>query len=134
MIGAGLLRVGGCALVLSAAALLAACAYSASDADRDYLRAFCEAVDRFSDSLASSDPDTALDEFEAALETIDPSPRMAEFHVDFLAFVRDALADPAELAAGQVPSPDPETRAALASIETEIDECWRADYFEPAPP
>ncbi len=116
------------------AAVVASCAYSANDADRAYLRAFCLAVDGFSDSLAAGDPGAALAEFAEELEAIDPSQRLEGFHRDFVAFVREALAAPARPVRGQPPHPDAETRAALASIENEIAECWNAAYFEAAAP
>lgn len=120
--------LGGLLLLFSLA--VGACGYAADDADRDYLKAFCGAIDDFSDALVTGEVTTALDSLGAELRAIDPPASLDEFHSAFIEYVREVSSDSASLATSKAPKPGTEVRVALTAFESDIDECWDPSYFD----
>lgn len=129
-------RVAIVALVLVAAApWLVACEGEPSAAERAYLASFCEALDDFSDRVVvTSSPSPlagAFDALVADLEAMVPPPSLHDFHAAFAGYVREAAAQPGEVASREVPRPPSDVRSRLASIEHEVPGCRAPTPFDP---
>jgi len=113
------------------------CTDEATPEERDYLAAFCGALDGFSDRLAAADTETAI---AAAIEglfddldSLAAPTSLQGFHESFVAYVGAVAASPERLVNEPVPTPPADVRDRLKTVEREIDACDRASPFETAP-
>lgn len=104
--------------------------------DEEYLAVLCAGAESFSDALiAQSTPDglrAAIQAYIDALEAVTPPRDVSKWHVDYIAFLKDAESQPSLMVSGNPPIPAEPARSRLAQKESDVAECEDPLFFSPA--
>jgi hypothetical protein len=101
--------------------------------DEDYLRAVCVGTSNFSNALlskTSADEITAVvREFADEMKALNPPADLADYNVQFVAYLEAALEEPTSLVTTAPPEPPADARRRLAALEPAIPECKDPTFF-----
>ncbi len=101
--------------------------------DEEYLTMLCGGSQRFAAALiAQSSPEqlrAVIATYAADMESIDPPRDVSKFHLEYIAYLREAEAEPALMVAGSPPLPPEPARGRIAAKENSVEACKEPVYF-----
>lgn len=124
-------------------ALLVACGGDSDDgivpgapdgvSDEKYLEVLCTGSQRFANALiAQSSPEMLRDVIAAyatEMEATIPPRDVSKFHLEYIAFLREAESQPALMVQGSPPLPPEPARGRIAAKEDSVEACKEPVYF-----